>query len=368
MLTAPSFFHRGNWRRESTTAPSLLTKSGHDIDLLLWLLAAPPSPFSPAAPHLPARISSTGALRHFRRARKPPAAGAATNCLSCPIERDCHFSARKIYVDRHLRAGNTGWPVKIVLPEIEDAVRGDGGGKAGGEEEGGGGGEGDGRAAGLARAERLLLARLAEDWPAGANAADARVAARPWFGRCAWESDNDVCDEQVVTMEWDDRDAPTPTTDTTDSHPGGGAKTATMRMVAFTEAICERRGRVYGSLGEIAYDGSSISVYLFRTGETTTHHPRRMGGGHGGGDEGLAVMFARAVDAVVSGGGKWDAERAQREFLGCGVEEVVASHAVVWAAEEARRSRRVVEWEEWWERVRGEKAGEEGVEGLVGSS
>ena len=34
---------RGNWRRADTSAPSLLTKSCHDIDILLWLLCSPPS-------------------------------------------------------------------------------------------------------------------------------------------------------------------------------------------------------------------------------------------------------------------------------------------------------------------------------------
>ena len=75
---------RGNWRRESTTAPSLLTKSCHDVDLLLWLMSAP---FKSGTGdfHLPSTISSTGALLGYRKARKPAAAGNATNCMKCPL-------------------------------------------------------------------------------------------------------------------------------------------------------------------------------------------------------------------------------------------------------------------------------------------
>ena len=41
---------------------------------------------------------------------------------------------------------------------------------------------------------------------------------------------------------------------------GRGAKIATFHMVAQTEKQCERRGRVYGSRGEIEYDGTMIRV------------------------------------------------------------------------------------------------------------
>ncbi len=115
---------RGNWRRESTTAPSLLTKSCHDIDILLWLLCSPTS-YSiqdKALPHLPSTVSSTGSLQYFKAARKPVAAGNATNCLSCPIEQSCKYSAKKIYAEQEvygLDSGNTRWPVSIVVPDIE---------------------------------------------------------------------------------------------------------------------------------------------------------------------------------------------------------------------------------------------------------
>ncbi len=181
---------RGNWRRESTTAPSLLTKSCHDIDLLLWLLCSPPSYADAAArPHLPGSVSSSGSLQFFRRSRKPVAAGYATNCLSCPVEADCKYSARRIYVDGQLHglaSGNTQWPVSIVVPDIEDLHEAD-----------------------PKKAHETLLGKLAENYDA-TTTPDREIARRNWFGRCVFESDNDVCDEQVVVMTWNEDPLPPP--------------------------------------------------------------------------------------------------------------------------------------------------------------
>ncbi|KAH7045835.1 streptomycin biosynthesis protein StrI [Macrophomina phaseolina] len=302
---------RGNWRRESTTAPSLLTKSCHDVDFLLWMLSEPAREGERA--HTPAFLSSTGKLNFYRKARKPAAAGTATNCLSCPIEEDCMFSAKKIYGERQLRKGNAKWPVKIVNPEIEDCLS----------------------TMGLDAAEKMLMKDLSEDWTS--ETPEEEVRKRPWFGRCVWEADNDVCDDQCVTITWED-----------DAASGSLAKTAQFHMVAFTEKQCERRGRIYGTKGEIEYDSVTIKVFDFATDRTETFYPEQRGGGHGGGDDGLATQFVQAVGAVKDG--RMSVEEAQKKFIGCTLEEVIQSHAMVFAAEEARKQRAVVEWPAWWQR------------------
>lgn len=313
--------NRGNWRKESKTAPSLLTKSCHDIDFLLWLLCSPlPNTAPETPPHLPSSITSTGSLTFFHPARKPKEADTATNCLSCSHEPDCIYSAKKIYIDRHLRKGNTGWPVKIVNPEIEDIFT----------------------SSGPEAAQKQLLKDLAEDYTS--DTPKEEVEKRNWFGRCVWEAGNDVCDDQSVTITWED--------DPLRKENGlgsRGAKTAQFHMTAFTQAQCERRGRVYGTLGEIAYDSTTITVYDFRTGTTTEFKPHQAGGGHGGGDEGLVRQFLRAVDAV--DGGAMTGAEAQREFLGCDLDEAFRSHAAVFAAEEARTESKVVEWGSWWKEM-----------------
>ncbi|KAJ5386026.1 Oxidoreductase N-terminal [Penicillium cosmopolitanum] len=313
---------RGNWRRATALGDgSLLTKSCHDIDFILWLLCSPPSLETAHAsgyePHFPRSISSFGSLTQFRKARKPAAAKDATNCLSCPAEPDCKYSARKIYNDRHLAKGHTAWPVDIVSPDIEDVFK-ENGPKA---------------------AEVHLLSRLEENYDVAADA-DSTIAARPWYGRCVYEADNNVCDDQVVTLAWDDEG----------KAPGRLAKTATFHMIAPTEQQCQRRGRVYGTSGEIEYDSNKISIYDFATAKTTTidvpKPPPDQKESHGGGDYGLARQFVNAIEAVVNDG--LDVETAQARFVGCTLEEAVMSHAVVFAAEEARREETVVKWKDWW--------------------
>ncbi|KAJ5748411.1 uncharacterized protein N7511_010107 [Penicillium nucicola] len=313
---------RGNWRRTTPAGDgSLLTKSCHDIDFILWLLCSPPpaetSKATVSNPHFPRTISSTGTMTQFRPTRKPKAAGNSTNCLTCPIERDCNYSAVKIYNNRHLATGHTGWPVDIVAPDIEDVFR----------------------AQGSNAAETHLLSKLAEDYDKGTTP-DSTIASKPWYGRCVYEADNDVCDDQVVTITWDDEE----------SAPHRLAKTASFHMIAPTEKQCERRGRVYGTKGEIAYDSHTISIFDFGTGETTVldvpKPPPEQKESHGGGDYGLARQFVSAVQAVESFG--IGVEEAQARFVGCSLEEAVRSHAVVFAAEEARREERVVRWGEWW--------------------
>jgi hypothetical protein len=288
----------------------------------MWMLCSPPSGAEDSSPHIPSHITSTGTLSYFRKHRKPAAAGDATNCLSCPIEKDCIYSAKKIYLERHLQNGNADWPVKIVNPEIEDIFI----------------------KQGPKPAEEQLLRNLAEDYDS--NTPQSQVDERPWFGRCVYESANDVCDQQNVTIAWEDDPLP----DT--GLQGRGAKTASFNMVAFTEAICERRGRIYGTEGEIEYDSTTIKVHQFASGQTTMHHPPRKGGGHGGGDDGLIHQFVKAVDAVKNQGET--VETAQVTHLGCTLEGVVRSNAMVFAAEEARREKKVVDWKDWWSREVGE--------------
>lgn len=316
---------RGNWRRETPEGVgSLLTKSCHDIDFILWLLSSPP-PGAPrdTPPHAPRSISSTGLLIQFRPQRKPAAAGSATNCLSCPAERSCNYSALRIYRDLQLAKGDTGWPVSIVCPDIEDTLR----------------------TAGMPAAEELLLHRLGEDYDL-ATTPDAEIAARPWYGRCVYEADNNVCDDQTVTITWDDSSS-----SNSSSLPSRIAKTATLHMIAPTEKQCERRGRVYGTEGELEYDSRTIRIYSFATRRFTTveipRQPPKEERSHGGGDYGLTRMFVAAVDAVENRG--WDVRDARAHFVGCTLEEAVRSHAVVFAAEEARREEKVVRWKEWWE-------------------
>ena len=79
-------FVRGNWRNESESTFSLMAKCCHDMDLIYYWMGERPVD----------SIQSFGSLQHFRASNKPE--GAGSNCLSCPVEASCPYSAKKIYL------------------------------------------------------------------------------------------------------------------------------------------------------------------------------------------------------------------------------------------------------------------------------
>ncbi|KAI6034259.1 hypothetical protein BKA83DRAFT_299006 [Pisolithus microcarpus] len=215
-------------------------------------------------PATPTRVSSFGSLYHFRKDQKPAASNGALRCLQCPVERKCPYSAKKIYLDAICR-GDTSWPVSVLvdgLPDIENVTH------------------------------------ALQNGP---------------YGRCVYESDNDVCDHQVVNIEF-----------------SSGA-TASFTMVAHTSLLCERQTRLHFTHGEIVGDMSTFSVTDFRTGRKTKHYPKHEGGGHGGGDLGLVSAFVEAV------------RTNNQACLGTDVSEILNSHLTVFAAESSRREGRVVD-------------------------
>ena len=125
---------RGNWRNRASSSPLILAKCCHDMDILFWM-------FGPVR-----RLSSAGALMHFRPENAPP--GAPLRCTDgCPVEDECPFFAPRLY------AGPDGaWP-RSVVSEI-DSVK--------------------------ARMDALRTGP---------------------YGRCVYHCDNDVVDQQSVVME-----------------------------------------------------------------------------------------------------------------------------------------------------------------------
>ena len=160
---------------------------------------------------------------------------------------------------------------------------------------------------------------------------------RTLYGRCVYSLDNDVCDNQVVQMQFDDE------------------STATMTMIATSKDTCARKTKVYGTKGQLDWDDSSdvhaIEHYDFLTGETnyidytdavpsiakreetttTTQNEHIRLTGHGGSDYFLMDAF---VEAVL---------RNDKSFVLTDVEDSLRSHVIVFAAEHARRTNRVVD-------------------------
>ncbi|MBC6462853.1 Gfo/Idh/MocA family protein [Actinomadura sp. HBU206391] len=131
---------RGNWRREDESGPMLMTKSCHDIDWLIHIMG-----------EVPARVSSFGGLSHFRPEHRPE--GATDRCVTCPVEPDCPYSAKRLYLAALGDPVREEWPLGAVTHDLT---------------------------------EQGVLAAL-RDGP---------------YGRCVYASDNDVVDHQVVNLEF----------------------------------------------------------------------------------------------------------------------------------------------------------------------
>ncbi|HIW34468.1 MAG TPA: Gfo/Idh/MocA family oxidoreductase [Candidatus Paenibacillus intestinavium] len=130
-------FVRGNWNKSEITSPMILQKSCHDMDIISWLMDKKCT-----------KINSYGSLSHFKSQNAP--VGSTARCTDgCAVERECPYSAKKIYGE-----DKTGEWAKFIT--------------------------------GIITPESVQQAL--EQGP---------------FGRCVYQCDNDVVDHQVVNMEFE---------------------------------------------------------------------------------------------------------------------------------------------------------------------
>ncbi|MBR0056223.1 MAG: Gfo/Idh/MocA family oxidoreductase [Kiritimatiellae bacterium] len=137
------------------------------------------------------------------------------------------------------------------------------------------------------------------------------------YGRCVFKCDNDVVDHQVVSLEYE------------------GGVTASFSMNAFNDG-CGRKTRIFGTKGSLeTSDSSTIRVFDFLSGKTTTIDTNAtagtVAGGHGGGDGGIMEAFCRAI------------LENRPELIVSGADATIESHLVTFAAEKARLTGKVVE-------------------------
>ena len=94
-------FVRGNWGNSESSAPMILAKCCHDLDILFWNVG-------PVR-----RLSSFGSLQHYRAGNAP--AGATPRCTDgCPAEDACPFYAPRLYLAEY-----TGWPTSAISNRSE---------------------------------------------------------------------------------------------------------------------------------------------------------------------------------------------------------------------------------------------------------
>lgn len=201
------------------------------------------------------KISSMGGLKKFTKANKPE--GAPRQCLDgCPAADTCIYHAGKVYVEKKM------WSTHhIVTTDRSD--------------------------------EGILLQLRQGD-----------------YGRCVYQHNNDVCDHQIVMMEFE-----------------GGA-TATFSMEACT-SYGGRRTRIMGTKGDVVGDENILDVYIFDKQQSIRWDVNAQGqdlSGHGGGDQRLVVDFCQAVS------------KHDDSNLSTRISESLASHEMGYAAEDSRHA------------------------------
>lgn len=247
-------FVRGNWSRSEDSCPMILAKCCHDTDILTWLAGS-----SCAA------VSSFGSLAHFNAAHKPD--GATEYCLDGCMHRDrCPYYAPRFYLE-HPKAVSDGFVSVVSLDPSREAVL--------------------------------------------------NALQRGPYGRCVYQCDNDVVDNQVVNLLYEN------------------GVSVSMTMCAFTEH-CERIINVMGSRGQIRgnMESSTLEISDFASGDHTTLHVHTPAGGHSGSD---AAMMRDFLQTLHRGGGSKTSADAS-----------VESHLIALAAEESRlRGGEAVDMNEW---------------------
>ena len=249
-------FVRGNWRNESETSPMILQKCCHDLDLLQYYVGAKCK-----------TVYSTGSLAFFKKENQP--IDASDRCAECKYNHECAYSAENLYVERWKKLGEPAfaWPFNVVdytNPNTEESLR---------------------------------------------NAYSSNQ-----YGRCVFACDNDVVDNQSVSLVFEN-----------------GVEVSLV-MTGFT-ASAGRRITFHGTLGEIEFLGDADEIKVLQYGEKgeSIKISELLADdefSHGGGDARLVESF---YDILVNGA-KVDTS----------LENSVESHLMAFAAEKSRKSGCVV--------------------------
>jgi predicted dehydrogenase len=137
------------------------------------------------------------------------------------------------------------------------------------------------------------------------------------YGRCVYRMENDQPDHYITSIRFEDH------------------ITASFSMEAFT-SYGGRRTRIMGSMGDLVGDMNELTVNDFKTNKSTTLVPKAedvedyKNSGHGGGDWFLMRDFVMAV------------ANQDPKYLTSTIDQSIESHLIGFAAEESRKTNRVV--------------------------
>jgi len=216
------------------------------------------------------KIASFGSLQYFKKENCPE--GAPEFCLQgCPHYQNCPYSVLKLYFDE----------------ETDPAYL---------------------RQMGVVKDKNHLRELLSHNK----------------FGRCVFQTDNDVVDNQVVQMQFDN----------------GVTCSFTMCGHNGTE---RRMTKISMTNGEIQHDGAKneITVWRFEPLRKESFFVSTKGT-HSGGDRAIMDNF---IDAIITG---------DKSILLTPIKDSLQGHLMVFAAEEARKTGKIVDMDEYETMIRTE--------------
>lgn len=138
-------FVRGNWHNTKDTAPMIMAKCCHDLDLLQYYAKSRCD-----------TISSIGSLEFFKKENMPN--GASKRCTFCKYVDTCPYSAKVIYIDLWKKQGSpkNNWPYNVIT-EANPLT------------------------------EKALMEAIKTNQ----------------YGKCVFDCDNDAVDNQIVMIEFE---------------------------------------------------------------------------------------------------------------------------------------------------------------------
>ena len=209
------------------------------------------------------KISSFGNLSYFKKENAP--AGATSRCLDCPCADQCRFDGKKAYLP--IRGE---WPTTVLTED---------------------------------QSEEGILKALREG---------------P-YGRCVFDCDNNVCDNQVTDIEFENGVTAT-------FHLSG----MTNKMHRTIKVMCEN-GDIFGDDSEDFITVTNYSANSLYEGETRIIPVNSEEGFHGGGDYRLTMDFISAIE-----------HKGEPVEIRSGIEQSVESHLMAYAAEQSRVTGKVI--------------------------
>lgn len=243
-------FVRGNWHDEFASTPSILAKCCHDVDLISWFVDSPC-----------VAVSSVGGLRYFNKDNAPE--GATKTCMGgCRAKKDCPYDAEKLYItDPFYKAKFIKYMKRTLTGKMSNSK---------------------------------------EDIAEAIKHGD--------YGKCVFLNDNNVCDHQLVTMQFE-----------------SGA-VAVLNMNAFSDKMF-RESHIVGTKGELIGVGTKLEMRIFGGKSGNVFTGTMPVSGHAEGDLRTVAGFVKLVCGETDD---------LTDFTT--IEATVESHDIALAAEESRKN------------------------------